>query len=725
MGKRPKEKNAKAQDLAAFQNNPDEQYLTTNHGLRVNDDQNTLKAGERGPSLLEDFHLREKITHFDHERIPERVVHARGAAAHGFFQVYEPMASLTKAQFLQDPDHKTPVFVRFSTVVGSRGSSDLARDVRGFAVKFYTEAGNFDLVGNNIPVFFIQDGVKFPDLVHAIKPEPHREIPQAASAHDTFWDFISLMPESLHMIMWVMSDRAIPRSYRMMEGFGVHTFRFVNDKRKSRFVKFHWKPVLGVHSVVWDEAQKISGLDPDFHRRDLWEAIENGDFPEWEFGVQVVEEKDEHKFAFDLLDPTKLIPEELVPVRRIGKLTLNRNPENFFAETEQVAFHPGHVVSGIDFSNDPLLQGRLFSYTDTQLIRLGGPNFHEIPINRPIAPVHNNQRDGHMRQTINQGRVSYQPNSLGGGCPMQAQANVGGFVSYAEEMKGTKVRGRSEKFFDHFSQAKLFYHSQSLPEKAHIVQALQFELGKVEVAAIRARMLGLLAQVDKTLAGLVAQGLGMTITKPEGPMNMSVPADGQMKEFQPVPANGSLERSPALSMASSGKNGIATRKVAVLAADGFDDADLSTIKKAVTSAGGQVKIIGPRLGTLTGAQGTELPVDFSFLTAGSVLFDAVYVPGGENSVASLMKIGKALHFLTEAYTHCKTIAATGGAAALVTAALLGPDEMVKPQPERTLLDADPGILLYGAATAHMAAQFITAIGQHRHWERETKGQVPA
>jgi len=725
MGKRPKEKNAKAQDLAAFQNNPDEQYLTTNHGLRVNDDQNTLKAGERGPSLLEDFHLREKITHFDHERIPERVVHARGAAAHGFFQVYEPMASLTKAQFLQDPDHKTPVFVRFSTVVGSRGSSDLARDVRGFAVKFYTEAGNFDLVGNNIPVFFIQDGVKFPDLVHAIKPEPHREIPQAASAHDTFWDFISLMPESLHMIMWVMSDRAIPRSYRMMEGFGVHTFRFVNDKRKSRFVKFHWKPVLGVHSVVWDEAQKISGLDPDFHRRDLWEAIENGDFPEWEFGVQVVEEKDEHKFAFDLLDPTKLIPEELVPVRRIGKLTLNRNPENFFAETEQVAFHPGHVVSGIDFSNDPLLQGRLFSYTDTQLIRLGGPNFHEIPINRPIAPVHNNQRDGHMRQTINQGRVSYQPNSLGGGCPMQAQANVGGFVSYAEEMKGTKVRGRSEKFFDHFSQAKLFYHSQSLPEKAHIVQALQFELGKVEVAAIRARMLGLLAQVDKTLAGLVAQGLGMTITKPEGPMNMSVPADGQMKEFQPVPANGLLERSPALSMASSGKNGIATRKVAVLAADGFDDADLSTIKKAVTSAGGQVKIIGPRLGTLTGAQGTELPVDFSFLTAGSVLFDAVYVPGGENSVASLMKIGKALHFLTEAYTHCKTIAATGGAAALVTAALLGPDEMVKPQPERTLLDADPGILLYGAATAHMAAQFITAIGQHRHWERETKGQVPA
>jgi len=725
MGKTPKEKNAKAKDLAAFQDTADKQYLTTNHGLRVNDDQNTLKAGERGPSLLEDFHLREKITHFDHERIPERVVHARGAAAHGFFQVYEPMASLTKANFLQDPDHKTPVFVRFSTVVGSRGSSDLARDVRGFAVKFYTEEGNFDLVGNNIPVFFIQDGVKFPDLVHAIKPEPHREIPQAASAHDTFWDFISLMPESLHMIMWVMSDRAIPRSYRMMEGFGVHTFRFVNEKGKSRFVKFHWKPVLGVHSVVWDEAQKISGLDPDFHRRDLWEAIENGDFPEWELGVQIVEEKDEQKFDFDLLDATKLIPEELVPVRRIGKLTLNRNPENFFAETEQVAFHPGHVVSGIDFSNDPLLQGRLFSYTDTQLTRLGGPNFHEIPINRPIAPVHNNQRDGHMRQTINQGRVSYQPNSLGGGCPMQAAANMGGFVSHAEEMKGMKVRGRSEKFFDHFSQAKLFYHSQSPPEKSHIVQALQFELGKVEVSAIRARMLGLLAQVDKTLAGLVAEGLGMKIPKLEGPMNMSVPADGPIKEFQPVHGNGSLERSPALSMAATTKNGIATRKVAVLAADGFDDADLSTIRKAVTAAGGQVKIVGPRLGTLTGAKGTELPVDFSFLTAGSVLFDAVYVLGGENSVASLMKIGKALHFLTEAYTHCKTIAATGRGAAFVTAALLGPDEMVKPQPERTPLDADPGIILDGASTAQVAAQFITAIGKHRHWEREAKGQIPA
>ena len=445
--------NRKVEDLADHAENSDDQFLTTNQGLRLNDDQNQLKAGERGPSLLEDFHFREKITHFDHERIPERVVHARGAAAHGVFQVYESMAPLTKAKFLQDPAAQTPVFVRFSTVVGSRGSADLARDVRGFAVKFYTEEGNFDLVGNNIPVFFIQDAIKFPDLVHAVKPEPHHEIPQASSAHDTFWDFISLMPESTHMVMWLMSDRAIPRSFRMMEGFGVHTFRFVNDRNKSRFVKFHWKPLLGLHSVVWDEAQKISGMDPDFHRRDLWEAIETGRFPQWELGVQVVEEKDEHRFDFDLLDPTKIIPEEMVPVRRIGRLTLNRNPDNFFAETEQVAFHPGHLVPGIDFSDDPLLQGRLFSYLDTQLIRLGGPNFHEIRINRPLAAVHNNQRDGHMRQTINQGRVSYHPNSLGGGCPMQAKADMGGFVSLAQRLEGQKVRARSEKFFDHFTQA--------------------------------------------------------------------------------------------------------------------------------------------------------------------------------------------------------------------------------------------------------------------------------
>lgn len=463
--KSAKKSSSKIDDLSVNTENGTDQFLTTNQGLRINDDQNSLKAGERGPTLLEDFQLREKIMHFDHERIPERIVHARGSGAHGVFELTESLSKYTKAGFLQTPGTQTPVFVRFSTVAGSRGSSDLARDIRGFAVKFYTEEGNFDLVGNNVPVFFIQDAVKFPDLIHAVKPEPNNEMPQAASAHDTFWDFVSLTPESMHTIMWAMSDRAIPRSLRMMEGFGVHTFRLVNENNESVFVKFHWKPVLGVHSVAWDEAQKISGKDSDFHRRDLWEAIESGNFPEWNFGVQIVEEKDEFKFDFDLLDPTKLIPEEIVPVQIIGKMTLNRNPDNFFAETEQVAFHPGHVVSGIDFSNDPLLQGRLFSYTDTQLSRLGSPNFHEIPINRPIAPVHNNQRDGHMRQTINAGQSSYHPNTTGGGCPFQAKAAEGGFVSYHERIDAQKVRARSQSFFDHFSQATLFFNSQSMPEK--------------------------------------------------------------------------------------------------------------------------------------------------------------------------------------------------------------------------------------------------------------------
>ena len=440
-------KSKKITDLEQNTSDATGAFLTTNQGLKINDNQNSLKAGERGATLLEDFILREKITHFDHERIPERIVHARGSAAHGFFELYDSMSAFTKAGFLQKPGTKTPVFVRFSTVAGSRGSTDLARDVRGFSVKFYTEEGNYDLVGNNMPVFFIQDAIKFPDLIHAVKPEPNNEIPQAASAHDTFWDFISLMPESMHMIMWAMSDRAIPRSLRMMEGFGVHTFRLINESGKAVFVKFHWKPLLGVHSVAWDEAQKISGKDSDFHRRDLWEAIESGNYPEWEFGVQIVPEKDEHKYPFDLLDPTKLIPEEMVPVKIIGKMTLNRNPDNFFAETEQVAFHPGHLVPGIDFSNDPLLQGRLFSYTDTQLSRLGSTNFHEIPINRPVNAMHNNQRDGHMRQTINTGRVSYQPNTLGGGCPFQAKAAEGGFVSYNERIDAKKTFAAPSYFF--------------------------------------------------------------------------------------------------------------------------------------------------------------------------------------------------------------------------------------------------------------------------------------
>ena len=709
----------KIADLKKYHASPGGQYLTTNQGLRINDDQNSLKGGARGPSLLEDFQLREKITHFDHERIPERVVHARGAAAHGYFQVYKSLASYTKAKFLQDPAIKTPVFVRFSTVAGSRGSSDLARDARGFAVKFYTDEGNYDLVGNNIPVFFIQDAVKFPDLIHAVKPEPHHEMPQAASAHDTFWDFISLMPESMHMIMWVMSDRAIPRSFRMMEGFGVHTFRFVNEKGKARFVKFHWKPLLGVHSVLWDEAQKISGKDPDFHRRDLWEAIENGDYPEWEFGVQVVEEEDEHKFDFDLLDPTKIIPEEMVPVQRVGKLTLNRNPDNFFAETEQVAFHPGHVVPGIDFTNDPLLQGRLFSYTDTQLLRLGGPNFHEIPINRPVAPLLNNQRDGHMRQTIDPGRASYQPNSLGGGCPMQAKENIGGFVAFAEKLQGEKVRERSEKFFDHFTQAALFWNSQSVPEKEHIVKALRFELGKVEVESIRERMVGLLAQVDETLAQRVARGLGLDVPKKlDGPLNMSVPADADVKKFQPKPAKNPAGNSPALSMANTVKDGIKTRKIAILSADGVDDADLSSMKKALTAAGAQAKVVAPRLGVLKSTKGAEIKIDFSLLTASSVLFDAVYIPGGEKSVEALKQDPEATQFVNEAYKHCKTIAASGAGIALVQACRKSANGAADTK------DGEEGIVINrNGQPGKIASEFIKAIAQHRHWSREKKVQA--
>lgn len=717
----------KVYSLEQFREDSTDEYLTTNQGLRINDDQNTLKAGARGPSLLEDFHFREKMTHFDHERIPERVVHARGAAAHGYFQVYESLAPYTKAKFLQDPSVKTPVFVRFSTVVGSRGATDLARDVRGFAVKFYTEEGNYDLVGNNIPIFFIQDALKFPDLVHAIKPEPHHEIPQGASAHDTFWDFVSLMPESLHMIMWLMSDRAIPRSFRMMEGFGVHSFRFINAEGKAHFVKFHWKPILGVHSVLWDEAQKISGQDPDFHRRDLWEAIENGDYPEWELGVQLVEEADEHTFDFDLLDATKIIPEELVPVKRVGKLTLNRNPDNFFAETEQVAFHPGHIVPGIDFTSDPLLQGRLFSYTDTQLIRLGGPNFHEIPINRPVAPVHNLQRDGYMRQTINRGHASYEPNSLGGGCPMQAKADMGGFVSYAEKIDAHKVRARSESFFDHFSQAALFWNSQSNPEKEHLVQAFRFELGKVEVRNIRERMLGMLAHVDGTLAGRVAEGLGLSVpTKLEKPLNMSVPADGRVEQYQPKPAKKTIGHSAALSMANTVKDSIKTRKIAVLAADGFDDAAFSTMKQALVAAGAQAKVVAPRLGVLTSAHGSEVDIDFSLLTAGSVLFDAVYVPGGEKSIETLKGEAKALHFINEAYQHCKAIAATGAGVDLLRASYLGAEKMPASRAIDTQHLADDGIIISPEARADdVAEQFIRAIAQHRHWGREMKDAVPA
>src|SRR5690554_1525443 len=571
--------NAKKDYLERHTVNDDGTKLTTNQGVKVNDDHNSLKAGERGPTLLEDFHMREKITHFDHERIPERIVHARGSAAHGYFEVTESMAELTKAHFLQEPGTKTPVFVRFSTVVGFRGSTDLARDVRGFATKFYTQEGVYDLVGNNMPIFFIQDAMKFPDLVHSIKPEPDSEIPQATGAHDTFWDFVSLTPETLHNVIWLMSDRGIPRSYRMMEGFGIHTFRFVNKEGKSTFVRFHWKPVLGVHSVVWDEAQKISGMDPDFHRRDLWEAIENGNYPQFDLGVQIIPEEDEHRFKFDILDATKLIPEELVPVKNVGRMTLNRNPDNFFAETEQVAFHPGHVVPGIDFTNDPLLQGRLFSYTDTQLIRLGGPNFHEIPINRSVSPVHNNQRDGYMRQTINKGKSNYSPNSTGDGYPVQAKVSEGGFASHYERIEAHKIRERSKSFLDHYSQAILFYNSQNDIEKQHIIDAFSFELGSCKRLSIRENLVMMLNQVDKDLAKSVAKNLGVEV-KEGVPENMQHSPDASPEEYQTVIRKPQVADSPALSILRNARHdSIATRNYAILCDDGVDGDKLHAIKK--------------------------------------------------------------------------------------------------------------------------------------------------
>ncbi len=646
----------KIEDLSKNTEDSTGQFMTTNQGVKINDDQNSLKAGERGPTLLEDFIMREKITHFDHERIPERIVHARGVGVHGFFEAYESMKKYTKAGFLQEAGKKTPVFCRISTVVGNKGSTDLARDVRGFSTKFYTEEGIYDLVGNNMPVFFIQDAINFPDLVHAIKPEPDKDIPQASAAHDNFWDFISLMPESMHTIMWVMSDRAIPRSLRMIEGFGVHTFRFINDEGKAHFVKLHWKPLQGTYGVLWDEAMKISGADPDFHRKDMYDAIENGDFPEWELGVQLIPEEDEHKFEFDLLDATKLVPEELVPVKRIGKMTLNRIPDNFFAETEQVAFHPGHIVPGIDFTNDPLLQGRLFSYTDTQLSRLGSPNFHEIPINRSIAPIHNNQRDGHMRQEINKGKTHYHPNSIGGGCPFQAKISEGGFHSHTEKVEGTKIRERSASFKDHFSQATLFFNSQTDIEKQHIIDALKFELGKVDRVEIRERMVGLLSQVNDRLAEEVAKGLGIAkVPKPERPLNKGVPADADQEKYEPGKSNPSIETSEALSMFYDNPKTIKTRKIAFLCSDGVDDSSFMQMKKALEAEGAYVKIIAPRQGFIHTSDHKEFKIDHSFLTSSPVLFDAFYIPDGNQSISELKETADLMEFVNLAYKHLKPI----------------------------------------------------------------------
>ena len=696
---------SKDQDLSSARVDPGER-LTSNQGTRISDNQNTLRAGARGPSLLEDHFFREKITHFDHERIPERVVHARGAAAHGFFQVYESLAEYTSAAFLNDPTVQTPVFVRFSTVAGSRGSADTARDVRGFAVKFYTSQGNFDLVGNNIPVFFIQDAIKFPDLVHSVKPEPDSEIPQASTAHDTFWDFVSVFPEATHMLMWIMSDRAIPRSFSTMEGFGVHTFRLVNAEGRSRFVKFHWKPLLGVHSLVWDEAQKIAGKDPDFHRRDLWEAIESGNYPEYELGLQIIEEDQEFAFDFDILDATKLWPEDLVPVRRVGKLTLNRNPDNFFAETEQVAFHPAHLVPGIDFSNDPLLQGRLFSYLDTQLSRLGSPNFAELPINRPVAPVRNNQRDGHMRHTINRGKVSYEPNGLGGGCPMQSPAGLGGYASYAAPVEGPKVRERSASFADHFSQARLFWHSMTPVEQTHIIEAFQFELSKV-AKEVRQRMVELLAQVDGVLAGRVAPAIGVATPPVQA-------ADGQPR------------RAAGLSMADTPKQSVRGRKVAMLVAEGSDTGQIAALRRALAEAGVQAELVSVRLGTLDGSADQPLEIDKTLWNSASVLFDALLIPGGETGVSTLLASGEARHFVNEAYKHYKPIGALDEGLLLLAASNIQGVGVAGPE-------AHGGVVSeHGLVTTQQASQidpfaeaFIEALRQHRHWERPKASLVPA
>jgi len=703
-----KPNNAKIDDLHMNTEDGSGEAMTTNQGLRINDDQNSLTAGKRGPSLLEDFHFREKMTHFDHERIPERVVHARGAGAHGYFESYQDLGKYTKAGFLGEKGKRTPVFARFSTVAGFKGSTDLARDIRGFAVKFYTEEGIYDLVGNNIPVFFIQDAIKFPDLIHAVKPEQDNEIPQAASAHDTFWDFISLMPESMHTIMWVMSDRAIPRSISMMEGFGVHTYRFINENEESIFVKFHWKPVAGTHSVTWDEAQKISGQDPDFHRRDLWNLIENGAFPEWELGVQLVEEKDEHKFDFDLLDATKLIPEELVPVQLIGKMVLDRNPTNYFAETEQVAFHPGHVVPGIDFTNDPLLQGRLFSYTDTQLIRLGGPNFHEIPINRSIAPVHNNQRGGFMRQTINAGSTSYHPNNIGGGCPFQAKISEGGFTSHHERVEGHKIRARSQSFMDHFSQAKLFYQSQSEVEQEHIVEALQFELGKVKMVEIRERMVGILNYIDKQMAQKVAKGLGIdTIQEPEKPLNEGYPADTDPADYQPEKAKANVEKSEKLSLMASPGKGIKGRIIAVLANDGVDEKSLNSYIEALKNAQAEAKVISVHSGTITGDNGGKIKVDHSLLTTASVLFDAVLVPDGGESIKSFMDNAAAIRFLDESYKHFKFLAINGAGKKLWEQTYASKNS----EPNGVWFDQE-------------IDKFIDSVAKHRIWDRPDAKRIP-
>jgi catalase len=631
--------------------------VTTQQGVPVADDQNTLRLGARGPAALEDFHFREKIFHFDHERIPERVVHARGYGAHGYFECYESLRDITRADPFQEDGQRTEVFVRFSTVAGNKGSFDLARDVRGFAVKFYTREGNWDLVGNNIPVFFIQDAIKFPDLVHAVKQEPDRGFPQAQSAHDNFWDFISLMPEATHMVMWTMSDRAIPRSFRFMEGFGVHSFRFVNTAGESTFVKFHWKPKLGMQSVAWNEAVKINGADPDFHRRDLWDAIQSGDFPEWELGVQLFDDEFADRFEFDILDATKIIPEEQVPVRRVGRLVLDRMVDNFFAETEQVAFCTQNVVPGIDFTNDPLLQGRNFSYLDTQLKRLGGPNFTHLPVNAPRCPVAHFQQDGHMAFTNPVGRVNYEPNSWNGETANPREDPLGGFPSFPDADIGAKRRIRSETFADHYSQPRQFLVSQTPVEQDHIVNAFVFELSKCERLDVRQRMVANLRNVDEDFARRVADGLGLDELPPA--------SESARQPIEDLPA------SPALSIVRNGPESFTGRKVGVLVTDGSDAATLDALTRALDAEGALMEIVAPTIGGVTASDGRHVVADQNVDGGPSVLYDAVAVLPSPEGAALFASNAAAKDFVTDAHAHCKFIGHNEAAAALLEAAGLG------------------------------------------------------
>lgn len=637
----------------------DHSTLTTNQGLTIADNQNSLRAHPSGPTLLEDFILREKITHFDHERIPERIVHARGTGAHGFFELTASLEKYTTAKVLTEVGAQTPLFTRISTVAGGSGSADTPRDVRGFAVKFYTKEGNWDLVGNNIPVFFIQDAIKFPDLIHAVKMEPDRGFPQAASAHDTFWDFISLTPEAMHMVMWIMSDRTLPRSLRMIEGFGIHSFRLINAAGESTFVKFHWRPKLGLQSTLWDEAVKIAGADADFHRRDMFDAISDGDFPEWDLAVQLFTQADADNFPFDHLDPTKLIPEELVPLRFIGRMVLNRWPDNFFAETEQVAFCPSHVVPGIDFSNDPLLQGRLFSYLDTQLSRLGSASFQQIPVNAPQCPFANQQRDGHMQMAQPHGRVAYEPNTLAVDS-LREQAEIG-FHSTAIDESGAKGRIRAESFADHYSQARQFYLSQSGYEQAHIASALVFELSKVEHPHVRLAVVGHLRHIDEDLAQRVGAGLGMS-------------------ELPPAPAAAvavkTLAFSPALQLIGKMKNTLEGRSVGILIADGSDAASIGAVRQAVTAAGAKVKIIATAIGNVKLADGSLLCIDGQLAGTPSVMFDAVAIILAEQAVVSLAKEAAAIDFVRDAFGHLKVIGVDEGGVALLKSANIEPDSGV-------------------------------------------------